>query len=120
MKDSFVFTNSETLYFYTLGENSTRSLVGPPEWLELTYHIANIAPPPLLPYDPSITDVHKAPRAIFHRVDGPAVIWKDQVKWFLGGVEYASERHLKEILEEVQAMPQALRLTDPRQWVREL
>ena len=53
-----------------------------------------------------------------HRTDGPAVEWVDGYKsWYIDGRLY-SEEDFNKFIEEVKQLPLALRLIDPREWVR--
>jgi len=53
-----------------------------------------------------------------HRTDGPAVEWVDGYKsWYVDGRLY-SEEDFNKFIEEVKQLPLALRLIDPREWVR--
>ena len=55
-----------------------------------------------------------------HRIDGPAEEYADGDKhYYLDGEGY-TEQEYTEIVEETKALPKALRLIDPRAWVREL
>jgi len=55
-----------------------------------------------------------------HRVDGPAVEYFDGSKsWFINSVAYGKGQ-FNELVEEVKELPLALRLIDPREWVRKL
>ena len=55
-----------------------------------------------------------------HRTDGPAVEWVDGYKsWYIDGRLY-SEEDFNKFIEEVKQLPLALRLIDPREWVRKL
>ena len=54
-----------------------------------------------------------------HRTDGPARMWKNGDKeWFISGIRVYEEEYNK-LIQEVENMPLALRLIDPRKWVRE-
>jgi hypothetical protein len=65
-----------------------------------------------------------------HRIDGPAVEWATGDKqwsveyadgdkeWWIDNKEY-SEKDFDQITKEVKALPLELKLTDPRDWVRE-
>jgi hypothetical protein len=56
----------------------------------------------------------------YHRVDGPAIEWANGSKWwYIGGEEY-TEQDFNIIIEEVNKMSTAMKLIDPRWWVREL
>jgi hypothetical protein len=53
-----------------------------------------------------------------HRIDGPACEWADGDKeWWIEG-EYYTEEDINIIIEEIRQLPLALRLIDPREWVR--
>ena len=53
-----------------------------------------------------------------HREDGPAIVTTDGSKyWFIDSVEYYEDQFNK-LIEEVKQLPLALRLIDPREWVR--
>jgi hypothetical protein len=56
-----------------------------------------------------------------HRVDGPAVEhgFTEYKEWWIDNKRY-SEKEFIQIIEEVKSLPLALRLTDPRWWVREM
>ena len=55
-----------------------------------------------------------------HRTDGPAVETTDGSKyWFINSVAYGKGQ-FNELVEEVKELPLALRLIDPREWVRKL
>jgi len=55
----------------------------------------------------------------FHREDGPALEWSDGTdEWFLDGKSYFKDSYCK-MIQEVKDMDIAMRLTDPRKWVRE-
>jgi hypothetical protein len=55
-----------------------------------------------------------------HRVDGPAIEWANGVKcWYIDDTEH-TEQDFNIIIEEVNKMSTAMKLTDPRWWVREL
>lgn len=59
-----------------------------------------------------------------HRIDGPAIIHYHhpkgiKKKFYLDGQLYPSQQAHAEAVRQILASP-ALRLTDPRQWVREL
>ena len=55
-----------------------------------------------------------------HRIDGPAVEHADGDKYYYLDGEGYTEQEYTEIVEETKALPKALRLIDPRAWVREL
>ena len=53
-----------------------------------------------------------------HRVDGPAVEWVDgRGSWYVE-YKYYTEENFNKLIEEVKELPLALRLIDPREWVR--
>ena len=55
-----------------------------------------------------------------HRLDGPASEYADGGKlWYIDDQGYSKEEH-RQIIEEARALSKALRLIDPRAWVREL
>ena len=55
-----------------------------------------------------------------HRVEGPAIENTNGSRWwYLDGVRY-SEKPLNQLIREAKALPLALRLTDPREWVRNM
>jgi len=55
-----------------------------------------------------------------HRIDGPAVEYASGDKyWYVDGEKYA-ERQFNNLIKEINEMNLAMKLTDPRQWVREL
>jgi hypothetical protein len=55
-----------------------------------------------------------------HRTDGPAVEYADGGReWWIDGVIY-NKRDFKKMIKETNKMSLAMRLTDPRWWVREL
>ena len=55
-----------------------------------------------------------------HRIDGPAVERANGRKsWWIDEVEY-SEGEFNKFIQEVKELPLALRLIDPREWVRKL
>ena len=55
-----------------------------------------------------------------HRLDGPAIEYADGGKsWYIDDQGYSKEEH-RQIIEEARALSKALRLIDPRAWVREL
>jgi hypothetical protein len=55
-----------------------------------------------------------------HRTGGPAIEWANGSKWwYIGGEEY-TEQDFNIIIEEVNKMSTAMKLIDPRWWVREL
>jgi len=56
-----------------------------------------------------------------HRIDGPAIEYVNGYKrWCVDGEEYYSEEEFNELMEEAKQLPLALRLIDPREWVRKL
>ena len=55
-----------------------------------------------------------------HRIDGPAVEYADGDKhYYIDGKQHSEQEH-RQIVEEARALSKALRLIDPRAWVREL
>jgi hypothetical protein len=55
-----------------------------------------------------------------HRIDGPAIVWAEGGgSWYIGGEEYTIQ-DFNETIEQVNEMSLAMKLTDPRKWVREL
>ena len=55
-----------------------------------------------------------------HRVDGPAIEYSNGSKeWWLDGDEYTKEEFDK-LIKEAKALPLALRLIDPREWIRRM
>ena len=53
-----------------------------------------------------------------HRIDGPAIEYADGTKsWYIDDEGY-TEEDLNKLIEEVKKLPLALRLIDPREWVR--
>jgi hypothetical protein len=55
-----------------------------------------------------------------HRIDGPAAELASGTKmWYIDGMNY-SEQDFNETIEQVNEMNLAMKLTDPRWWVREL
>ena len=55
-----------------------------------------------------------------HRVDGTAIVWAGGGKsWWVDG-KPLSEEEFKALIEEVESLPKALRLIDPREWVRKV
>jgi len=53
-----------------------------------------------------------------HRLDGPAEEWASGGRyWWIDEVEY-SEGEFNKFIQEVKELPLALRLIDPREWVR--
>jgi len=55
-----------------------------------------------------------------HRLDGPAVEFADGTKWWYVDSEEYTEKQFDKIMKEVNEMSLAMKLTDPRWWVREL
>ena len=59
-----------------------------------------------------------------HRSDGPAVTRKGvdgpQVKYFWIDNEHYSEKDFNKLITRIKRLPLAMRLTDPREWVRKL
>ena len=55
-----------------------------------------------------------------HRTDGPAVEWPNSSRaWYVDDQHY-TEEDFNRLIEEVKELPLALRLIDPREWVRKL
>ena len=55
-----------------------------------------------------------------HRVDGPAIVYASGNKeWYVDGKQY-SEKEFSILIKEAKALPLALRLIDPREWVRKM
>ena len=55
-----------------------------------------------------------------HRVDGPAAEYSDGGEdWYVEGNRY-TKTEFDKLMEEVKELPLALRLTDPREWVRKI
>ena len=55
-----------------------------------------------------------------HRVDGPAIEYSSgDHYWYVDGLEY-SEEDFNQLIKEAKALPLALRLIDPREWVRKI
>ena len=55
-----------------------------------------------------------------HRVDGPAVIFSSrEFGWFIDDKNY-SEEEFNQLIKETRDLPLALRLIDPREWVRRM
>ena len=54
-----------------------------------------------------------------HRVDGPAAEMADGQHWYVDGERYTEEK-FNELITEVKELPLALKLTDPREWVRKI
>jgi hypothetical protein len=55
-----------------------------------------------------------------HRLDGPAIEWANGDKqWYVDGEEH-TEKQFNELIKEINEMNVAMKLTDPRQWVRKL
>jgi len=56
--------------------------------------------------------------SMLHRTDGPAVEWTDgENHWYIDGW-YCTEEEFKQLIREIGQLPLALRLIDPREWVR--
>lgn len=57
----------------------------------------------------------------FHNTDGPAVFYSNDAEgyYYLDGVLYSSEEAWRVNLDKIKNMPLAMRLTDPREWIRE-
>ena len=57
---------------------------------------------------------------IIHREDGPALEYNDGLKyWYIDGKRF-TEEDFNITIEEIRQLPLALRLIDPREWVRKL
>ena len=55
-----------------------------------------------------------------HRINGPAIEYvSGSREWYIDGEQY-SEQEFETLLKEVKSLDKALRLTDPREWVRKL
>lgn len=55
-----------------------------------------------------------------HRVDGPAIEHSNGDKeWYIDGDGY-SEEQFNKLIKEIKDLPLALRLLDPREWVRKI
>lgn len=54
-----------------------------------------------------------------HRIGGPAVTIGKSEHYYIEDVPYSKEEYNK-LLRVIEQMPLALRLTDPRWWVREI
>ena len=55
-----------------------------------------------------------------HRINGPALIHSNGFRWwYLDGRNYHEEQ-FNQLIREAKALPPALRLTDPREWVRKI
>ena len=55
-----------------------------------------------------------------HRENGPAAEYGSGTKlWYVDGKHY-SEEDFNKLIEEAKELPLALRLIDPREWVRRL
>ena len=55
-----------------------------------------------------------------HREDGPALEYNDGLKyWYIDGKRF-TEEDFNITIEEIRQLPLALRLIDPREWVRKL
>ena len=53
-----------------------------------------------------------------HRIDGPAMEYIDwSSEWYVDDKRY-SEKEFKALIEEVESLSEALKLIDPREWVR--
>ena len=53
-----------------------------------------------------------------HRIDGPACEWAiGNREWWIDD-KYYTEENFNKLIEEVKELPLALRLIDPREWVR--
>ena len=55
-----------------------------------------------------------------HRIDGPAMDRADGAKhWCIDGKSYLEEE-FDQLIKEIKDLPPAVRLTDPREWVRKV
>jgi hypothetical protein len=55
-----------------------------------------------------------------HRTDGPALEHSNGNKqWYVDDEDY-TEKEFNRLIEEIRQLPLALRLIDPREWVRKL
>jgi hypothetical protein len=55
-----------------------------------------------------------------HRVDGPAIEWTSgEMQWWIDNYFY-TKQDFNKLIKEVNEMSLAMKLTDPRWWVREL
>ena len=53
-----------------------------------------------------------------HRIDGPAAEYSDGDKsWYIDDERY-TKKDFNKLIKEVKQLPLALRLIDPREWVR--
>ena len=55
-----------------------------------------------------------------HRIDGPAVELASGTKEWRIDDKYYTEENFNKLIEEVKQLPLALRLIDPKEWVRKL
>jgi len=55
-----------------------------------------------------------------HRIDGPAMEWVDGAKEWWVDNKFFLEEEFKALMEEIESLPKALRLIDPREWVRKV
>jgi hypothetical protein len=57
---------------------------------------------------------------VIHRIDGPAIEYSNGYEeWYVDGGYYREEEFNK-LIEEIRQLPLAMRLIDPREWVRKL
>jgi len=56
---------------------------------------------------------------VLHRIDGPAIDFDALQFWYIDGEHY-DEEDFNKLIEEAKQLPLALRLIDPREWVRKL
>jgi hypothetical protein len=57
---------------------------------------------------------------VLHRIDGPAIETSTgHREWWISG-EYYTEQEFNELIREINEMSVAMKLTDPRDWVRKL
>ena len=55
-----------------------------------------------------------------HRIDGPAIEYANGVRvWYVDNQRY-SKKGFNKLIKEIKELPLALRLIDPREWVRKL
>jgi hypothetical protein len=56
---------------------------------------------------------------LLHRVDGPAIEWSNGSKsWWVDDELYSTEKDFNKLMKAIRQLPLALRLIDPREWVR--
>lgn len=53
-----------------------------------------------------------------HKLNGPALKLQSGLYWYIDSKRYSKKKFVK-LIKEVKDMPLAMRLTDPRWWVRE-